>query len=256
MLEVFLATAYAVVVWWISTGVILYLDGLPRRTFRWSVLGATVMGLVGLGALIATRGQATAASAYIAFTCAVLIWGWHELTFLTGSITGPRKHGCAPGCRGRPHFWHAVQAILHHELALLGAALLIAAICWRQPNQTGLWTFLLLYVLRLSAKLNLYLGVRTSGAEFLPAHLKYLATYFGERRFNALLPVSAAASVGLAWYLLLAGFDVSASPFVETRNYLLFGLTVLGVLEHAFFVMPMPATGLWGWSLRSRESLP
>ncbi len=31
--------------WWASTGAILYLDGLDRRTFSWSMAGAT--GTVG-----------------------------------------------------------------------------------------------------------------------------------------------------------------------------------------------------------------
>ena len=36
-----LPVLYALFVWWFSTGLILWLDGLPRRTFRWSLLGAT-----------------------------------------------------------------------------------------------------------------------------------------------------------------------------------------------------------------------
>ncbi|MBV8868454.1 MAG: DUF3623 family protein, partial [Acetobacteraceae bacterium] len=34
---------FALFVWWFSTGLIIFLDGLPRRTFRWSMLGATVL---------------------------------------------------------------------------------------------------------------------------------------------------------------------------------------------------------------------
>ena len=36
---------YALFVWWFSTGLILYLDRLPRHTFRWSLLGAKVVFL-------------------------------------------------------------------------------------------------------------------------------------------------------------------------------------------------------------------
>ena len=42
-----LPVLYALFVWWFSTGLILYLDGLPRRTFRWSMLGATVLAWLG-----------------------------------------------------------------------------------------------------------------------------------------------------------------------------------------------------------------
>ena len=37
---------YTLFVWWFSTGVILFLNGLPRRTFKWTMLGTTLM-LVG-----------------------------------------------------------------------------------------------------------------------------------------------------------------------------------------------------------------
>ena len=38
-----LPIGYALVVWWVSTGVILILDGLPTRTFAKSLLGASVL---------------------------------------------------------------------------------------------------------------------------------------------------------------------------------------------------------------------
>ena len=50
-------------IWWASTGVILYLDGLPRRTFVWSLAGATALLLVALWGVAATRGETSAASA-------------------------------------------------------------------------------------------------------------------------------------------------------------------------------------------------
>jgi len=34
---------FSAFVWWFSTGIVLYLDGLPQRTFRWSLLGSTVL---------------------------------------------------------------------------------------------------------------------------------------------------------------------------------------------------------------------
>ena len=33
-------------IWWFSTGLILYLDGLPRSTYKWSMLWATVLAAV------------------------------------------------------------------------------------------------------------------------------------------------------------------------------------------------------------------
>ena len=43
---------FTLALWWVSTFVILYLDGLHRRTFVWSLTGATLlMGLALVGVL-------------------------------------------------------------------------------------------------------------------------------------------------------------------------------------------------------------
>ena len=55
MSDVILAIVYAVLTWWFTTGVILFLDGLPRTTFRWSMAGAT---LILCGALFQMRVSA------------------------------------------------------------------------------------------------------------------------------------------------------------------------------------------------------
>jgi hypothetical protein len=34
-----LPVLFALFLWWFSTGAILYLDGLPQRTFKWSMAG-------------------------------------------------------------------------------------------------------------------------------------------------------------------------------------------------------------------------
>ncbi|MEQ1611662.1 MAG: DUF3623 family protein, partial [Hyphomicrobiaceae bacterium] len=47
---------FCLFVWWAGTGIILYLDGLPRRTFRWSfVIASIASGL----ALLAIGWSAT-----------------------------------------------------------------------------------------------------------------------------------------------------------------------------------------------------
>ena len=39
---------FALFVWWFSTGAIMYLDGLPRRTFKWSMIGASLILAISL----------------------------------------------------------------------------------------------------------------------------------------------------------------------------------------------------------------
>jgi putative photosynthetic complex assembly protein 2 len=92
-----LAIAYALFVWWFATGVILYLDGLPSRTYPVTMLGASVLAGVGLFALHGSRQDASAIGAYHAFTGALAVWGWNEVAFLLGWFTGPRRTPATPG---------------------------------------------------------------------------------------------------------------------------------------------------------------
>ena len=64
---------------------------------------------------------------------------------------------------------------------------------WGGANQTGWWTYIVLWSMRLSAKLNLFLGVHNLSESFLPTHLRYLQTYFTRRACNWLMPFSVIA---------------------------------------------------------------
>jgi putative photosynthetic complex assembly protein 2 len=171
------------------------------------------------------------------------VWAWQEATLLTGWITGPRKSGSlAPAGSGR-HFRHAVAAVLHHELLLLVLAAIVALICLGQPNATGWWTFAVLWTMRLSAKLNLYLGVRNTGAELLPEHLKHFNAYFSRRAINLLFPLSVTAGT-----VVLALLCVEASRNVGSMAaglWLTAALLGLALLEHWLMVLPLKSEPLW-----------
>jgi hypothetical protein len=143
------AVSYTLFLWWFSTGAILWLDRLPRATYRFSLIGASVIALGGVFGLIASMGDATPKGALIAFTCALAVWGWHELSFLTGLITGPRSLACPPGAAGWRRFKLAASTLIYHEVALALTAVAMAAITWGHPNQVGTWTFLVLFACRL-----------------------------------------------------------------------------------------------------------
>ena len=142
----------------------------------------------------------------------MLAWGWNELSFLTGWITGPRKSAIAPELSGWPRFVESVRAILWHEIGIIAVGALIIALTWDRPNQIGTGTFLVLWLLRTSAKLNLFWGVRNLSEQFLPAHLAYLESFFRRRAMNAFWPVSVlAACAALAW-LVTQALDPAATP--------------------------------------------
>ena len=250
MESLWLAAGFAVFMWWFSTGLVLLLDSLPRKTFRWSLLNSSLLAIAALAALHRTSQQMSLANVYCAFTCALLIWGWHELTFLTGVVTGPRRHALPAHVTGWPRFVASVQAILWHELAILAVGLFIVAMTWDAPNQVGTTTFIVLWVMRISAKLNLFLGVRNLSEEFLPAHLAYMASFFRRRRMNALLPFSVIGGGLVAGMLISAAGSDTALPAAAVGNALVATLLVLAIIEHVLLVVPIPATLLWRWAMR------
>jgi putative photosynthetic complex assembly protein 2 len=240
---------FAIIVWWLGTGVVMLLDGMPRDTFRWSVGISTLIALGALVCIARSADNTGVAGAYAAFTCAVLVWGWHELAFLTGWLTGPRKDACSAPLHGPTRFNEAVQAILWHELAIIAMGAAITALTWGGANQVATWTFALLWVMRLSAKFNLFLGVRNRGEEFLPPHLRYIGSYFRRRSMNALLPLSVLGGVAVAGWMIDAA--IGAGGALRTGLLLVCSMLVLAVIEHLLLVTPLPASLLWRWAMKT-----
>lgn len=251
-----LPIAFTLFAWWFSTGVILYLNGLPRSTHPWTMLGATVLLGVALLGLAATRDETRVSGAYLAFTCTLLVWAWQEVAFLLGYVTGPRRTPCPAGAKGWRRAGLALQTLLHHELALIVLGVAVVVATWGGSNLTGLATFLIFWVMRLSAKLNVFLGVRNLSEDFLPAHLKYLQTYFRRAPMNALFPISVLASTWFAVLLWQAAHAQGVSAFEATALSLSATLLSLAILEHWFMVLPLPSQALWHWGLRSRAVEP
>ena len=247
---------FTLFVWWFSTGAILYLDGLPQRTFKWSFIGASIVCVLGLCGLAASAAETSVASAYCAFTCALLVWAWQEVAFLLGYVTGPRRVACDVDATGWRRAAIALQTILHHEFALLVLGGAVLAVTWNQPNQTGWWTFAVLWAMRQSAKLNVFLGVRNLGENFLPAHLQYLKSYFVRKPINPLLPVSVVAAGAIVVPIWQAAGVATASGFTTTSCSLVGSLLSLAILEHLLLVLPLPSEVLWKWGLRSRVAIP
>lgn len=247
-----LAAAAAIALWWATTGAILYLDGLAPRTFRWSMLGASVLACAALWGLWTTSGDATPAGAYAAFLAGLVAWGWQTMTFYMGYITGPRKTPCPPGCAGWPRFLAAAATNVSHEAAIVVGALVIVLIVGDGANQVGLWTYVVLWWMHLSGKLNVFLGVPNLSEEFIPDHLGYLKSYMSRRPMNLLFPVSVTVSTILTAWLAAQALASAPGTFEAVAYTLLATLMALAVLEHWLLVLPLPAMALWTWSLSSR----
>ncbi len=245
---------FALFVWWFSTGIIMFLDGLPRRTFKWSMIGATVLLATSFWGLHASSTDLSVRGAYIAFTCGLLAWGWQEISFYMGYVTGPRKDPCPEGCSGWRHFGHAIQTSLWHELAIIAAGIAVVLLTRHGQNQVGTWTFMVLWWMHQSAKLNVFLGVRNLNEEFLPEHLQFLRSFLRKKPMNLLFPVSVTVSTVIAAHLVSLAIH-STDPFSRAGYDFLSAMMVLAILEHWLLVLPLPAASLWGWSLRSRGTI-
>ncbi len=252
MLEYAAPIGFALFIWWFSTGAVIYLDGLPRSTFRWSMLGATLVAIAAIYGVWATRSDTSVTGAYLGFTCGLLLWGWNEMSFLMGFITGSRRSVCPENCSGWRRFIYASETLIHHELAIAATGFAVIALVWESANQVALWTFAALWGMRISAKLNVFLGVPNLTEEFLPENLQFLKTYFKNRPMNLLFPFSITAATMITVQLFVGAAAPEKAPF-EVAGYLLVAaLMALAVLEHWFMVLPIQDAALWRWALASR----
>jgi putative photosynthetic complex assembly protein 2 len=243
---------FALFVWWFSTGAIIFLDQLPRRTFKYSIAGATLVLVAAFWGMAASAADASVRGAYCAFSCGLLAWGWQEITFYMGYVTGPRQAPCPEGCGGWKHFLHAIQTSLWHELAIIAAAGTAIAITWHAPNKVGLWTFMVLWWMHQSAKLNVFLGVRNLNEEFLPEHLGFLKSFLKKKPMNLLFPVSVTVSSVICVIMWERAAAPGASAFTAVGGTFVATMMALAILEHWFLVLPLPAAKLWNWGLAGR----
>jgi len=247
MRDALLAIVFTGVCWWFGTGVILWLDRLPARSFRWSLLGWSVLLLASFWGVWESMHSVSVASAYLGFASVIVMWGWHEMAFLSGWVTGPRREPLTPGARGVVRFRESLQAILHHEFALLANFGVLLLMQQGHPNHVALCTYALLWCMRLSAKLNLFFGVPEVGEKYLPAHLAYLGSYFRRRPVSAFFYLS--ISVATASWLWLLGEARLGLVTVNTGWVLLAALLGLAIIEHLLMMFPLPMQRLWGWAM-------
>jgi len=249
------AAAYAVFLWWFSTGAILYVVTRAARDGRAASFNAVVLavpvlflGCVGVAGSLEETGVR---GAFMGFTAALLVWGWFEMAFLAGIITGPNPHPTPANTSPAERFIRAWGAIAYSEMALVFSAILITLLSLGAPNQIALWTFLVLFFARIFAKLNLYFGVPNINDEFIPESLRYLTTHFRQAPMNGFFPVSVTA---LTFALACWAERAAAMPpgsGAQAGFVLLAALTALALFEHWMMVLPLPDAALWRWLLPS-----
>ena len=246
------AAISALFLWWFSTGIILLIIRRGDASGRSGPLGPVLFFLpvllLGIAGFVDTLNDDSVTSVYVAFISTLAIWGWIEMTFLTGLVTGPNTRNCPKGLPEWERFLRAWGTIAYHELLLFAAFVAMALMSRDAVNPFGFWTFALLFVARISAKLNLFFGVPRINTEFIPSALAHLPSHFRFSAMNGLFPISVTL-LTLATACWLERLLSSEGPGMIVGFALLTALTALALLEHWFMVVPLPDAKLWRWLL-------
>ena len=251
------AAVITLFLWWFSTGVILWRVRVADNGTSQDHLNSVILGLpllaIGVAAARASLPDLSAGGIYMAFLAALALWGWIELAFLSGVITGPNRKPCPPFLLGKDRFWRAVGTIAWHEALLFATLLSLALATIHAENPFAFGTFALLFIARVSAKLNLFLGVPRINIQFLPSPLAHLASYFRIGRITAFFPLSVSALTVFSALLLERAINVT-HPGMSVGYSLLTCLCLLALLEHWFMVLPLPDEKLWRWMMPAAKT--
>lgn len=251
-MEIWGASLIALFTWWFATGLILLVIRRADRTggnaYNVAVFMSVPILALGVAGVILSVSDDSMSGLYKGFFGALAIWGWIELSFLSGVITGPQRADCPAGASGTDRFWRAWDALAHHEIMLLAGLTFIVIVTTGSDNTIATWTYAILFFARISAKLNLFFGVPRINFEFLPMPLQHLRSHMTRGPVTAFFPLSVTTlSFATACFAQLL---FTSTELVEATGFaLLTSLCALALLEHWFMVIPLPDAKLWRWML-------
>ncbi len=216
---------------------------------KFVTLGLLPVLIFGFYGFLLSLKELSVVGVYVAFISSLSIWGWLELAFLTGVITGPNRFEKPVGVNGFRRFKLAWAAIAYSELTIAIVFFILFLVSFGEPNLFGLLTFFVLYFARLSAKLNLFFGVPKINIEFLPARVEHLASHFKVAGTSWFFPLSLILLSGLSVYWF-NGFRIASEFSGDAIGFcFLLTLTGLAILEHFFMILSFPDAALWRWMI-------
>lgn len=248
-----IAVLLACFLWWFLTGLILFVVNwadsrgtIYHKCVTLALLPILVLGFYGF---LFSLSDSSVNGVYIAFISSLSIWGWLELAFLTGVITGPNRVEKPSGVNGFKRFQLALAAIAYSEVTLVLVFVTLFLLSFGETNLFGFLTFLVLYFARLSAKLNLFFGVPKINIEFLPTRVGHLASHFKISGTSWFFPLSLISLGGLGVHWLNSFTKVVAMNGDAIGFCFLLTLTSLAILEHFFMILSLPDAALWRWMI-------
>jgi putative photosynthetic complex assembly protein 2 len=109
-----------------------------------------------------------------------------------------------------------------------------------------------MWVMRISTKLNIYLGARHAISEMLPNRLSYLKSYFRTDRTSGWFYVSLSGTAMVLGWLSHAAATASTGHDIAKWT-LLACFAALALLEHLFLVLPVRDSALWAWAMERKN---
>ena len=239
--------AVSVLLWWVMTGLALICVHQPAASRKLIFSVSSIVMLFALMGVEINAATHTLLATVIGFAMALVIWAWLELSYLMGYITGPVKHS-APNPMGHSErFTHALGTTIYHELLVVGVVGLVCVLGAGLPNPTIQNTLAVLWLMRWSTKLNLFLGVKHFNSQWLPENMRYITSYLSAGR-NSWFSVFSTILAAFCTYLLFFWGQMATDPVAALSLFLIAWLASLAVLEHVFLMMPMGETALWRWA--------
>jgi len=247
---IWLALTAAVALWWLLTGIALMCVHQPPTARRWVLGVATMVAGTSFWILPETAAVHSVSSVLVGFLLALLIWGWLELVYLMGYVTGPNKRQAPGGAAAGKRFVLALATIIYHEmLALTVIVLAFLQVGLEGDSLVTPLVLLVLWIMRCSTKLNLFFGVRHFNENWLPESLSYVTSFIAVGKNSALILPTTFLAALLAATFFFAGLNAS-SQTAELTLYLLAWLSTLAVLEHFFLMYPLGEHALWRWAVK------
>jgi len=252
MTTVLTALLFALAIWWLGTGVVLFLQQRLAPGRHAALFSLAAVAAIAGTTLVYSSNSLGAAYSYISFTAAVTLWGTLELSHYLGLVTGVHERYCPADCIGWRRFGLALGTSIWHELSILLTGFVLIWVLLPAENLTGLYTFLVLWVMRWSAKLNLFFGVPNFSTEWFPDRMSHLKSYVKPAPISLFFPFSVALSLMAIFFL---GTQAMQHTSGQGLVYVLpMMLLCLAVIEHLFMVIPVADTALWNRLFSNRSA--
>ncbi len=265
------AAAGVLTFWYGATGLLLALER-SHATRLLALAVAVVAGVAGLACTRAARhgDPARAGTGTQAVLGGALLWTCVSTAFYGGWVVGPvaGDPGGAPGLA--PSLARAAAAIAATAYStflaatLLGAATLAAQASPIAGATRGLApapnparyapiTFATLWAAHELAKLNVFVGVASPGAAYLPQYLAHLRQFFGPARNTPLLAVSVFFLATAAAVIGGRARRARGAPARRAALGLIASVVALAAFEHAMLGVRTPP-GWWNAFVSWREA--